>query len=53
MKNNISKIWLSDDYTCFMRTEMDWLVIGDSLFEKEKQPIWDEDSEWMDDYELD
>ncbi len=42
-----------DAYTCFMRTEMDWLVIGNSLFEKEKQPSWRESYDWMDDYELD
>jgi carbamoyltransferase len=27
-----------DAYRCFMRTEMDWLVIGNAVFEKRKQP---------------
>ncbi len=42
-----------DAYICFMRTEMEWLVIGDSLFEKKMQPNWKEDDNWMNDYELD
>jgi len=33
-------------YTCFMRTEMDYLVINDFLFEKENQPVWKENVEW-------
>ncbi len=32
----------ADAYTCFMRTEMDVLVIGDLLFLKEEQPEWKE-----------
>jgi carbamoyltransferase len=35
-----------DAYKCFMRTEMDYLVIGDFVFEKEKQPTWKEDMGW-------
>lgn len=31
-----------DAYRCFMRTEMDYLVMGDFLFEKDKQGQWDE-----------
>ena len=27
-----------DSYRCFMRTEMDYLVLGDYLFSKEEQP---------------
>ena len=30
-----------DAYACFMNTEMDRLVIGNLVFEKEKQPEWD------------
>jgi carbamoyltransferase len=42
-----------DAYRCFMRTEMDLLVIEDCLLEKEKQtPIADDES-WRDEYELD
>jgi carbamoyltransferase len=29
-----------DAYRCFMRTEMDYLVMNDFLFRKEDQPIW-------------
>jgi carbamoyltransferase len=42
-----------DAYACFMRTEMDFLVIGDCLFEKAKQPAWRETENWRDKYELD
>jgi carbamoyltransferase len=31
-----------DAYRCFMRTEMDWLVMGDFLLRKEDQPPWEE-----------
>jgi carbamoyltransferase len=41
-----------DAYRCFMRTEMDYLVIGNLFFEKVKQPSL-EDAEWMNIYELD
>ncbi|MGL1864220.1 MAG: carbamoyltransferase [Pseudodesulfovibrio sp.] len=42
-----------DAYACFMRTEMDYLVIGDILFTKTKQPPWQEDGDWRDQFELD
>ena len=29
-----------DAYRCFMETEMDYLVIGNLLLEKNKQPVW-------------
>ena len=32
-----------DAYRCFMKTEMDYLVIGDSLFDKKEQPSWKEE----------
>lgn len=35
-----------DAYTCFMRTEMDYLVLGNYLLTKERQPIWLERSDW-------
>ncbi|MCP4686608.1 MAG: carbamoyltransferase [Desulfobacterales bacterium] len=41
-----------DAYICFMRTEMDYLVMGDVFFEKSKQPPM-EDEDWRDKYELD
>jgi len=42
-----------DAYTCFMRTEMDYLVMGNFLFSKSEQPEWHEDNTWRDKYELD
>jgi len=42
-----------DAYQCFMRTEMDWLVIGDHLFDKKEQTSWKGDTDWRDEYELD
>jgi len=42
-----------DAYRCFMRTEMDHLVIGDCLFSKADQPAWTETGDWRDEYELD
>ena len=42
-----------DAYRCFMRTEMDVLAVEDFLLFKEDQPTWNEDKEWMDEFELD
>lgn len=42
-----------DAYRCFMRTEMDYLVINDFLFEKESQPHWEEKKGWLCEYGLD
>ncbi|MHC1713160.1 MAG: carbamoyltransferase [Solidesulfovibrio sp.] len=42
-----------DAYRCFMRTEMDYLVIGDCLFDKEKQPEYADAGNWRDEYDLD
>jgi carbamoyltransferase len=42
-----------DAYRCFMRTEMDCLVIGSRLFNKMEQPLWEEKADWLDTYELD
>ena len=42
-----------DAYQCFMRTEMDWLVMGNFLFDKLNQPKWHENADWQDEYELD
>ncbi len=41
-----------DAYTCFMRTEMDYLIMGDVFFEKSKQPAMEEE-DWRSLYELD
>lgn len=40
-------------YTCFMRTEMDCLVIGNFLMRKENQPRWSEKVDWRSKFELD
>jgi carbamoyltransferase len=40
-------------YQCFMRTEMDYLVLGDFLFDKKEQPKWEEKRDWRQEYELD
>ncbi len=42
-----------DAYRCFMRTEMDCLVIENILLLKEDQPRWDEDEGWRRSLELD
>jgi len=34
-----------DAYLCFMRTDMDYLVIGNYLFDKNEQPAWN-DKDW-------
>ena len=42
-----------DAYRCFMRTEMDILVIEDCILYKEEQPPWEEGEEWRRDLILD
>ncbi len=42
-----------DAYTCFMRTEMDVLIIEEFLLMKTDQPTWSRDDAWMDDFQLD
>lgn len=42
-----------DAYKCFMRTEMDILVMGNMIFEKHDQPSWPYGDEWKKDYVLD
>lgn len=43
----------SDAYTCFMRTQMDYLVIGNYIFAKAQQPPWPEKTDWETKYGLD
>ncbi|MFH1755647.1 MAG: carbamoyltransferase [Candidatus Latescibacterota bacterium] len=40
-------------YICFMRTEMDFLVIGDHLFRKEDQPALQDHGDWRSEFALD
>jgi len=42
-----------DAYRCFMRTEMDYLVLGSFLLNKKDQPQWTEKANWRLDYVLD
>jgi carbamoyltransferase len=42
-----------DAYRCFMRTEMDYLVVENFLLGKEDQPHWERDDSWKDEFELD
>jgi carbamoyltransferase len=43
----------ADAYRCFMRTEMDVLVIENCILFKEEQPRWEEGETWRDELELD
>jgi carbamoyltransferase len=40
-------------YTCFMRTNMDYLVLGPYLLDKTEQPEWKEDVDWRETITLD
>ena len=42
-----------DAYKCFMRTEMDYLVIENFIFSKKEQPEWKEEKKWKEEYTLD
>ncbi|HEX3130344.1 MAG TPA: carbamoyltransferase [Thermoanaerobaculia bacterium] len=42
-----------DAYRCFMRTEMDYLVLGSFLLDKKAQPKLEEKGDWRKDYQLD
>lgn len=42
-----------DAYRCFMRTEMDYLIIDNFLLAKEDQPKWEGTDDWKDEFELD
>ena len=42
-----------DAYRCFMRTEMDYLIVGNYLFKKTEQPDWDKKDNWQEEFVLD
>jgi carbamoyltransferase len=42
-----------DAYRCFMRTHIDYLVLGRFLLDKREQPEWEELSEWREEFQLD
>jgi carbamoyltransferase len=43
----------AEAYRCFMRTEMDYLVMENFLFAKQEQPPLNEVEDWQQMYELD
>ena len=42
-----------DAYRCFMRTEMDHLVLGRFLLSRTEQPVLKEDGDWRKEFALD
>jgi carbamoyltransferase len=42
-----------DAYRCYMRTEMDYLVVENFIMAKGDQPAWEKDDSWKDEFELD
>jgi carbamoyltransferase len=42
-----------DAYRCFMRTDIDYLVLGSFLLAKDDQPPWQEEGDWRNEFELD
>jgi carbamoyltransferase len=42
-----------DAYRCFMRTEMDYLVVENFLLAKTDHPVWEKDESWKTEFELD
>lgn len=43
----------ADAYRCFMRTEIDCLVIGNHVLMKDQQPKWQERDDWQEKFQLD
>jgi len=44
---------LMDSYRCFMRTEMDFLVLETCVLDKKGQPLFEEDTDWRSQFTLD
>ncbi len=42
-----------DAYRCFMRTEMDYLVLENCLLSKREQPLFEDSGDWRNEFELD
>ena len=42
-----------DSYTCFMRSQIDLLIMEEFLLKKEAQPNYKEQGDWREEYELD
>jgi len=43
----------ADAYRCFMRTHIDYLVLGSFLVDKARQPAWQEQGDWRSEFQLD
>ena len=43
----------ADAYACFMRTHLDYLVLGSHLLDKQAQPEWKETADWQAQFQLD
>ncbi len=43
----------NDAFRCFMRTEMDYLVVGNFVFDKRQQPHWEDTDNWKEEFTLD
>ncbi len=43
----------ADAYQCFMRTHIDYLVLGPFLLDKSQQPAWKESADWQREFQLD
>jgi carbamoyltransferase len=43
----------ADSYRCFMRTEMDYLVLENCVLDRKSQPALDEESDWRKEFALD
>ncbi len=42
-----------DAYRCFMRTEMDYLILENIVIKKDEQPAWKEQANWREEFALD
>ena len=42
-----------DAYRCFMRTHIDYLMLGPYLLDKTQQPKWEEKADWRAEFQLD
>lgn len=43
----------TDAYRCFMRTQMDYLVMENVILKKSEQPAWEESNRWQEEFALD
>lgn len=42
-----------DAYRCFMRTDMDYLILENVILSKKEQPLWEEKHNWQNEFALD